>query len=108
MDGSSEKKGGILVGMIWMLIISLLLFWLPVFGPLIAGFAGGKKSGGIGKAICAVFLPAIIFGVLLSLFSGLISGMPLIGAIAGAGGFIFVLAEIGPLLVGAIVGGAFS
>ena len=100
-----EKKGSILAGFIWMFIISLLLFWLPVVGPLLAGVVGGKMSGGVGNALAAVFLPGIIFGVLLFFLATIISGIPLIGAVAGAGSFILVIAHVGPLLVGAIIGG---
>ncbi len=102
---SNEQKGSILSGMIWMFIISILLFWLPIFGPLIAGLVGGKKAGGVGPAIMAVFLPGIIIALLLFAFAGSITGIPLIGMIAGAGGFILFLEHIGFLLVGAIIGG---
>lgn len=100
-----EKKGSIASAVFWMLFISLILFWLPVVGPFVAGIVGGKKAGGIGAAIIAVVLPAIIFGFLLFALATTISGIPLIGAIAGGGGVILVLAHVGPLLVGAIIGG---
>jgi len=102
---ADDNKGSILAGIIWMFIISVLLFWLPVVGPLIAGLVGGKKSGGVGRAIAAVFLPGIIFGILLFFLSAFLSGLPLIGVIAGAGGLILALAHVGPLLIGAIIGG---
>lgn len=98
-------RGNAVSGMIWMFIISLLLFWLPVAGPFIAGLVGGKKSGGVGGAIMAVFLPGILFGLLLFFLASTLSGLPLIGAIAGVGGFALSLAHIGPLLLGAIIGG---
>ena len=101
----TEKKGSIPAGIIWMSIISLLLFWLPVLGPLLAGLVGGKKSGGVGNAITAVFLPGIIFGILLFVLASTLTGIPLIGAVAGTGGFILSLAHIGPLLLGAVIGG---
>lgn len=100
-----DKRGSIIAGIIWMALISLLLFWLPVIGALVAGLVGGKKSGGVGNAIAAVFLPGIVFGVLLFFLATTLSGMPLIGAVAGAGGFILSLSHIGPLLLGAIIGG---
>ena len=81
-----EKKGSIPGAIIWMIIISILLFWLPVVGPLFAGIVGGRQAGGVGAAIAAVILPAIIFGVLLFALVSTISGIPLIGAVAGAGG----------------------
>ncbi|MBT3312227.1 MAG: hypothetical protein HN737_05735 [Desulfobacterales bacterium] len=101
----SEKNGSIVSAIIWMFLISLLLFWLPAVGPFIAGVVGGKKAGGVGSAIIAVFLPGIVFGVLLFVFASSLTGIPIIGAIAGAGGFILSLVHIGPLLLGAIIGG---
>lgn len=88
-----------------MLVISVLLFWLPVVGPLTAGVVGGKAAGGVGRAIVAVFLPAIIAAVLLFVLATGLTGVPLIGAVAGMGGFVLVSLHVGPLLVGAILGG---
>jgi len=34
-----------------------------------------------------------------------ITGMPLVGVVAAAGGFALALAHVGPLLIGAFVGG---
>ena len=56
-------------------MISLLLFWLPLFGPLVAGFVGGRKAGGVGNAIVAVFLPGIVFGVVLFAIASSLSGV---------------------------------
>jgi len=95
-------------GMLWMLFISLLLCWLPFFGPLIAGFVGGKKAGSVGSAIGAVFLPALVLGLFLFVL-GTATGLPLVGAVTGATAFLAVaVAAVGPLLVGAIVGGALA
>jgi len=46
----------------WMGGLTLLLFWLPVVGPLIAGVVGGIKAGTVGRAVAAVFVPAIPHG----------------------------------------------
>ena len=105
MTSPPKKKGSILSGITWMFIISLLLFWLPVAGPLIAGMVGGKKSGSVGSAILAVFLPGVVFGLFLFLCASLLIGLPLIGFVAGFGGMVLSLAHVGPLLVGAIIGG---
>jgi hypothetical protein len=105
---TSRPKGSISAAILWMLLLSVLLFWLPLLGPLIAGFVGGKKAGGVGAAIVAVLLPGILFGAALFLFASVISGMPLLGAVAGMGGLVLSLAHIGPLLLGAIVGGLFA
>jgi len=102
---ATQKEESILSGIFWMFLISILLFWLPGFGPLIAGFVGGKKSGGVLNAIIAVILPAIVLGICLFLFTSLLTGAPIIGFVAGAGSSILVLSNVGPLLIGAIIGG---
>lgn len=102
---SQVQQGGVLTALIWMILISLLLFWLPLLGPLIAGVVGGKKAGGVGNAILAALLPALVLGVFLFFVASGISGIPLIGIVAGAGGFIYAVSGIGPLLVGALIGG---
>ena len=101
---AEEKNGSILSAIIWMFVISLLLFWLPFAGPLIAGIVGGRKAGGLGSALIAVFLPGIVFGVALFILASSLTGIPLIGIVAGAGGFILAISHIGPLLLGAIIG----
>jgi hypothetical protein len=103
------KQGNVIAGALWMLLISLLLFWLPVAGPLIAGFVGGKKAGGVGAAILAVFLPAIALSLFCFVFATVLTGLPLIGVAAGTGGFFLSATGVGLLLLGAIFGGlAFS
>jgi hypothetical protein len=102
---NSKRKGSVSNGMWWMFLISLLLFWLPVIGPLIAGVVGGKKAGGVGPALVAVFLPIITTAIALFVFGSFLTGLPLIGAIAGFGIMALLLLHIGPLLLGAIVGG---
>ncbi len=101
----ANGKGSIGAAVLWMIVLSLLLFWLPLLGPFIAGLIGGKKAGGVGPAIVAVFLPAILFGAALFLLTSVLSGMPLVGIVAGMGGLAMSLAHVGPLLLGAIIGG---
>ncbi len=101
----NKKKGSIILGIFWMFLISILLFWLPGIGPFIAGIVGGKKSGGLLNAIIAVFLPAIALGIFLFLFASLLTGAPVIGFVAGAGTFVLIISNVGPLLIGAIIGG---
>lgn len=104
----AEGKGSIVMAMVWMALISLLLIWLPFFGPLIAGIVGGKTAGGVGAGILAAILPGLIFGALLFALATTLTGMPVIGAVAGMGGAVLVLFQVGPLLLGAIIGGLLS
>ena len=92
----------------WVFLPSLLPFWLPVIGPLMAGLVGGKKAGGVGAAIAAVFLPAVFVGILLFvLFTAI--GLPFVGALTGGIAFLTVAATmIGPLLIGTVIGGVLA
>ncbi len=108
-----SHSGSIMVGSMWMIFLSALLFWLPVFGPLIAGWVGGVKSGGPMNGIIAVFFPAVVVAVLLALVpAAALTGIPVIGVIVGVvaafGLFIFIGLQVGLLLVGAIIGGVMS
>jgi hypothetical protein len=100
-----QRRGSVSSGMTWMFLISLLLFWLPVVGPFIAGLVGGKKAGGVGEALLAVFLPVIVTGLALTLLGSALTGIPLLGAVIGLGVSAVLLLHVGPLLVGAIIGG---
>jgi hypothetical protein len=103
-DEMAERPGSVGRAILWMFVLSVLLFWLPILGPLIAGFVGGRKAGGVGNAIVAVILPGVVFGVVLFLLASMLTGMPILGFLAGAGGAVLALAHIGPLLLGAILG----
>jgi len=105
---SDGDSGSILGGMIWMLVISVLLFWLPFIGPLIAGVVGGRKAGGVGSAIAAVFLPTVVLGVAMFFAASMLTGLPVIGALAAAGGMVLAAVGVGPLLLGAIIGGVLA
>jgi hypothetical protein len=100
-----DSEGSILSAIFWMALLSLLLFWLPAVGPVIAGFVGGQKAGGLFPAIVATLLPSVLLGVLVFVVGGTFAGLPLLGLLAGAGVTFFGLAHVGPLLLGAIVGG---
>jgi hypothetical protein len=101
----TQKTGSLWSGAFWMFLLSVLLFWLPFIGPLLAGVVGGKKAGSLGRAVLAAFIPGIIFGILMFMFASAITGIPLIGLIAGWGAMALSMAHIGPLLLGAVVGG---
>ena len=98
-------KGSLGRAMVWMFVLSLLLFWLPLIGMFIAGLVGGRKAGGVGTAILAVLLPGVVVAGLMFFLATALTGMPLLGAIAGFGTGVLIVANVGPLLAGAVVGG---
>lgn len=99
------NNGSITMGMIWMFIISLLLFWLPGIGSLIAGIVGGKRAGGIMAGIMAAMLPGIVVGIALFFAGTMLTTLPVIGAVLAGSGILLYVFYIPPLLIGALIGG---
>jgi hypothetical protein len=90
-----------------MVVISLVLFFLPLINGLIGGAVGGYMAGSVRRGLTAAILPAIIVAaglfVLLLLFEA-----PLAGFFVGlAGGVVVLLADVG-LFLGAAIGGAIA
>ena len=73
------RKGSITSAMTWMIGLSILLFWMPFLGGLIAGFVGGRKAGKVPEAVLAVILPGLILGILTFLLGSVLGGIPVIG-----------------------------
>jgi hypothetical protein len=90
-----------------MLGLHILLFWLPVVGPFIAGLVGGRKAGSVGSAITAAILPAVGISALVFVI-GAAFGLPLVSAAVGAILLVVLAVEFFPLIIGAIVGGALA
>jgi hypothetical protein len=67
---------GIVRGMTWTVILSALLFWLPLVGPAIAGYVGGRKAGGPLRGVIAVIIPALVMFVLVAAASESMDLMP--------------------------------
>lgn len=107
MDASmtSERSGSTLAAAGWMVGLSILLFWIPVAGPFIAGFVGGRKAVTMGKALVAALAPAVLVAVIVIAVLAAFE-LPVIGAVAGIGLAIAVLVEDVPLFIGAALGAA--
>jgi hypothetical protein len=83
MSTRSTRGGSVGSDLLWMVGLSILLFWLPTLGPLVAGFVGGRKAGGIGPAFVAAIIPAVLVAALIFLLGTLVT-LPVIGALVGA------------------------
>ncbi|MBA3044624.1 MAG: hypothetical protein KKH41_09460 [Candidatus Thermoplasmatota archaeon] len=56
-------------------VLSLLLFWLPPFGQMIAGYVGGRKAGTPQKGALAAFAPmSLIFLLFIMRYMGTFVG----------------------------------
>lgn len=107
---AAGNRGSIPRAMAWMLGLSVVLFWAPFLGSLIAGFVGGRKAGGVKSALFAALLPGLILFVVTVLLSTFLGWIPLIGQLVGVlvgmGAWVLGFVNIIPLLIGAILGGA--
>lgn len=102
-----SERSSVIGSSVWMIGVSLVLFFLPAINGLIGGVVGGYKAGTVRRAISAAILPAVIvfFGVwgLMAMFDHAV-----IGFISGiAVGVWAIFSSIG-LLIGATIGGAIS
>ncbi|HUH08000.1 MAG TPA: hypothetical protein VML96_09355 [Egibacteraceae bacterium] len=106
-DRPARAEGSFGEAVAWMVGLSILLMWIPVVGPLVAGFVGGRRAVTVGKAVGAALVPAILLAVLaVVLFVAF--GLEIVGFVAGAGVLIFMLVESIPLIAGAWLGAALT
>lgn len=101
---SFDHHSSIGMGTVWMVVLSLALFFVPGVNGLIAGLVGGYLVGSLGRAMAAAVLPALIVAVGLWILLAAV-GMPILGFFAGAAvTVLIVFAELG-LFLGAALGG---
>ena len=101
-----NRPGSVGSAIFWMFVLSVLLFWLPFIGPLIAGFIGGRRAGTVNNAVLAALVPGLIIGAAFFFLASILTGMPMFGFLAGAGGWAVASTHLAPLLVGALIGAA--
>ncbi len=46
-------------------VLSLLLWWLPIFGQMIAGYVGGRKAGSPNRGMLAALIPVGLFSFMI-------------------------------------------
>lgn len=69
----------------YVLILSLMLWWLPMFGQMIAGYVGGRRAGGPWKGVAATIIPVVgLYVVMTGFDSGFLPSHVLGVAIAPA------------------------
>lgn len=98
------KDSSVLVSSLWMIGISVLLFFVPAINGLIGGAVGGYKAGSAPRGVSAAILPSIIVGLLLWLIFAMFDA-PVLGFFGGlAVGVWAIISSVG-LLIGAAIGG---
>jgi hypothetical protein len=77
-DEEARKFDGPVVYSYWSAVkytftLSLLLWWLPIFGQMIAGYVGGRRAGSPFKGMMSALIPVIfIFAVTMLVRIGII------------------------------------
>lgn len=101
------RDSSILASSLWMIVISLLLFFVPAVNGLVGGAVGGYKAGSAGRGIMAAVLPSIVVG--LSLW-GLLAwyDRPVLGFFGGLAVGLWALISSVALLIGAAIGGVLA
>lgn len=105
VTSDKSPSGSLVIGGVWMLILAVLLSWVPILGPLAAGFVGGRLIGEEKKALAVAFLPAVLMGIVVWLVLAAFE-LPLLGAVAGFGALVVIAVQELPLLAGAWFGGS--
>jgi hypothetical protein len=94
------NRGSVVKAALLMSVVSLLLIWLPIVGPIVAGVVGGRAARTVGKALAASVVPSLLLGA--GLFAILNAfDLPLIGALSGLAVFLFVLIGDIPMAIAA-------
>ena len=98
------QDSSIVASSLWMIAISLLLFFLPAVNGLVGGAVGGYKAGSLMRGVSAAILPAIVVGFslwgLLAVFDA-----PILGFFGGLAVGLWALISSVSVLIGAAVGG---
>ncbi len=102
-----RKERPILAGTFYVFFISMLLWWIPLFGQMIAGYIGGRKAGGPFKGILVTIIPALIMIALLACFD--LGFLPFLGAVFAFPSFMIEgvrsnLPSVGNYLAGMYIG----
>ena len=104
---AAQDRSSIVAGSLWMIGVTLLLFFLPLINGIIGGAIGGYKVGGAKRAMVAAILPSVVVAVGLWLIFALFEA-PVWGLLAGVTAAALVaLADVG-IFIGAAIGGALA
>jgi hypothetical protein len=88
-----------------MLILAILLSWVPILGPLVAGFVGGRMIGDEKRALGVALIPAVLLAIVLWAVLAAFE-LPVLGAVAGFAALVVIAVQELPLLAGAWFGGS--
>jgi len=62
---SADRPYSFLAAVKYTFVLSLLLWWLPIFGQMISGYVGGRKAGSPNMGMLAALIPVGAFTALI-------------------------------------------
>jgi hypothetical protein len=102
------SRSSVVGASVWMVLITVVLFFAPVINGLVGGLVGGYRAGAVGRALLAALLPAVVIGALVWLLVAVLVDAPGWGLVAGVGGTALVALSELSLFLGAAIGGLFG
>lgn len=104
---ASRYRAQMAEGTLWMVGLTVGLFFVPLVNGVVGGLVGGYRVGDRKAALGAAVLPAVVVALgmlmILALFRAPVIGVPAGGAV----GTLTVLSVVG-LFIGAAVGGSIA
>ena len=79
-DYKNRNKKDILIysqpkGIYYSILFSILLWWIPIAGPAVAGYIGGRKSGSTSKALTSSLIATAVIMMITFMMAPFTSGM---------------------------------
>jgi hypothetical protein len=97
------QREEVVKGSLWMAIVSVGLFFVPVIGGLVGGMIGGYRIGRMSRALLAALGAGVVAGLLSWLLLSL--ALPhVLGVSAGIAVFAWILVSEVGLFSGAAIG----
>ncbi len=81
-------------GVKYIIVLSALLFWLPLFGPMLAGYVGGRRTGGPKKGFIAAITGIIVIASAHYIITNALLPTVLSGTFLASGSIVAGLSEI--------------
>ncbi len=115
---SDDNIESILKSSLWMVLLTILMIWAPIIGPIVAGIVGGKKSRSVKNAIASFSLCALIVFIIFLVISFIIGDFLEPGIVmripfavpSGTKLYMLITAVlyIYPIFLGAVLGSALT
>ncbi len=115
---SDDNIENILKSSLWMVLLTILMIWAPVIGPMVAGIVGGKRSRSVKYSIGAFSVCALIVFIIFLVISFIVGDFLEPGIVmripftvpTGTKLYMLITAVlyIYPIFIGAIIGSALT